>query len=142
MPVTEKQAGGQAEQPAGKAAAAGKATAAETATAAATTTLRPAEKPASGWVAFVGAGPGDESLLTVRAAQLLAQADLVVAGPEIGGRLAHLISAEADVTDSDAVAQDPRLLVKAARSGQLVVRLFGGDPFMFCNAAAEAAVCS
>jgi len=100
------------------------------------------KKPAAGWVAFVGAGPGDEGLLTVRAAQLLAEADLVVTGPEIGDRLAHLISADADVTDSDALQQDPKLLVKAARSGQLVVRLFGGDPFMFCNAAAEAAACA
>jgi uroporphyrinogen III methyltransferase / synthase len=148
MPETQKQAGSPSEQPAekaaaaGKAAPAGKAPAAGKAAPAGKAAARPAPKPAAGWVAFVGAGPGDEGLLTVRAAQLLAQADLVVAGPEIGDRLAHLIRTGADVTDSDAVAHDPRLLVKAARSGQLVVRLFGGDPFMFCNAAAEAAVCA
>jgi uroporphyrinogen III methyltransferase/synthase len=157
MPVTQKQAGGAADQQAaagqaaataaaGKAApgkaAAGHAAAAGQAATSGKAAAPSADKPAPGWIAFVGAGPGDASLLTVRAAQLLAQADLVVAGPEIGGRLAHLIRAQATVTDSDALQQDPRLLVKAARAGQLVVRLFGGDPFMFCNAAAEAAVCA
>ncbi len=34
------------------------------------------------------------------------------------------------------------MLVKAAKAGQFVVRLYGGDPFMFCNAAADAAVCA
>jgi len=99
-------------------------------------------KPAAGWVALVGAGPGDEGLLTVRAAQLLAQADLVVAAPSISERVAHLIRPDATVADSEPFSQDPRLLVKAARAGQAVVRLFSGDPFMFCNAAADAAACA
>jgi len=98
-------------------------------------------RPAAGRVAFVGAGPGDEGLLTLRAAALLGQADLVVASPEIAGRLAHLLRPEAAVADSAALEQDPRLLVKAAKAGQLVVRLYGGDPFLFCHAAAEAAAC-
>src|ERR1022692_3790181 len=96
----------------------------------------------AGLVAFVGAGPGDEGLLTLRAVALLGQADLVVAAPWVSERVAHLISADATVTDSDAMQQDPRLLIKAARSGQLVVRLFSGDPFMFCNAASDATACS
>jgi uroporphyrinogen III methyltransferase/synthase len=99
------------------------------------------DKPA-GWVAFVGAGPGDPELLTVRGAQLLARANLVVAAPWVSERFAHVINAEATVTDSDALQHDPRLLVKAARSGQLVVRLVSGDPFMFCTAAADAAACA
>ncbi|HBW18524.1 MAG TPA: bifunctional uroporphyrinogen-III C-methyltransferase/uroporphyrinogen-III synthase, partial [Actinobacteria bacterium] len=99
-------------------------------------------KPAAGWVALVGAGPGDEGLLTVRAAQLLAQADLVVAAPSISERVAHLIRPDATVADSEPFSQDPRLLVKAARGRQAVVRLFSGDPFMFCNAAADAAACA
>jgi len=101
-----------------------------------------AEKKPPGWVAFVGAGPGDEELLTVRAADLIGQADLVVAAPWIGERLAHLMKDSASLADSEALTEDPRLLVKAARSGQVVARVFAGDPFMFCNAAAEAAACA
>jgi uroporphyrinogen III methyltransferase/synthase len=100
-----------------------------------------APRPAAGRVAFVGAGPGDEGLLTLRAAALLGQADLVVASPEIAGRLAHLLRPEAAVADSGTLEPDLRLLVKAAKAGQLVVRLYGGDPFLFCHAAAEAAAC-
>ena len=96
----------------------------------------------SGWVAFVGAGPGDESLLTVRAASLIGRADLVVAAPWISERLGHLLKPGATLADSDAQLQDPKMLIKAAKAGQLVVRLFSGDPFMFCNAAADAAACA
>jgi uroporphyrinogen III methyltransferase / synthase len=95
-----------------------------------------------GWVAFVGAGPGDENLLTVRAAALIARADLVVAAPWIGERLGHLLKPGATLADSDAQLQDPKMLVKAAKAGGLAVRLFSGDPFMFCNAAADAAACA
>jgi uroporphyrinogen III methyltransferase/synthase len=93
-------------------------------------------------VAFVGAGPGDEGLLTVRAAELLARADLVVAGPELAARLGRLARPEAATADTDALAQDPRMLIKAAKAGQHVVRLFAGDPFLFGNAAAEVAACA
>jgi uroporphyrinogen III methyltransferase / synthase len=96
----------------------------------------------AGWVAFVGAGPGDENLLTVRAASLIGRADLVVAAPWIGERLGHLVKPSATLADSDAQQQDPKMLIKAAKAGQLVVRLFSGDPFMFCNAAADAAACA
>jgi uroporphyrinogen III methyltransferase/synthase len=98
--------------------------------------------PVRGWVALVGAGPGDEGLLTVRAASLIGRADLVVAAPWVGERLAHLLKPGATLADSDAQLQDPKMLIKAAKAGQLVVRLFSGDPFMFCNAAADAAACA
>ena len=44
-----------------------------------------AERRSAGWVALVGVGPGDGALLTVRGAELLGQAGLVVAGPELAG---------------------------------------------------------
>ena len=96
----------------------------------------------AGLVALAGVGPGDEGLLTVRAATLLGEADLVVAAPWISDRIAHLLKPEATVVDSATLEQDPRLLVKAAKSGQLVLRLFSGDPFLFCGAAADAAACA
>ncbi len=95
-----------------------------------------------GWVAFVGAGPGDEDLLTLRAAALIGRADLVVAPQWLAERLGHLLKAGATLADSDAQLADPKLLIKAAKAGQLAVRLFAGDPFMFCNAAADAAACA
>jgi len=95
-----------------------------------------------GWVAFVGAGPGDEDLLTVRAAALIGRADLVVAPRWLGDRLGHLLKPQATLADADAQLADPKLLVKAAKAGQLAVRLSGGDPFMFGSAAAEAAACA
>jgi uroporphyrinogen III methyltransferase / synthase len=124
-PVTDSAASGTPERPSGKQASS-----------------QSAEKPADGRVAFVGAGPGDEGLLTVRAAELLARADLVVAGPELAARLSRLVRPEATTADADALAQDPRLLVKAAKAGQHVVRLFRGDPFLFGHATAEVAACA
>jgi uroporphyrinogen III methyltransferase / synthase len=96
----------------------------------------------AGLVAFVGAGPGADDLITVRGAALLGQADLVIAAAWVSDRLAHLIPESAAVADSAGLADDPRMAVKAARAGQSVVRLFSGDPLMFCNAATEAALCA
>jgi uroporphyrinogen III methyltransferase/synthase len=96
----------------------------------------------AGLVAFVGVGPGDEGLLTLRASALLARADVVVAAPWVSDRIAHLLSPEAEIIDSATLDQDSRQLVKAAKSGQLVLRLFSGDPFMFCSAAGDAANCA
>jgi uroporphyrinogen III methyltransferase / synthase len=101
-----------------------------------------AANPAAGQVALIGAGPGDEGLLTVRAAALLAQADLVVAAPWISDRIAHLVRPGATIADSEEYGADPRLLAKAAKAGQAVVRLYSGDPFLFCAAAADAAACA
>jgi len=132
-PVTDSAAARTPERPTGKPAGT---------KAAGTQAAGKAAEKADGRVAFVGAGPGDEGLLTVRAAELLARADLVVAGPELAARLGRLVRPEAATADTDALAQDPRLLVKAARAGQHVVRLFSGDPFLFGHADAEAAACS
>ena len=105
---------------------------------------QPASQPpgsSAGRVAFVGAGPGDEGLVTLRAAALLAGASLVVGHPDVVGRVRRLIGPDAEVTDSQALAEDPKLLVKAAKAGRLAVRLYAGDPLLFCHAASEAQPC-
>ena len=114
-----------------------------------TATAKPAgSQPASqppgaraGRVAFVGAGPGDEGLVTLRAAALLAEASLVVGHPDVVDRVRRLIGPDAEVTDSQALAEDPKLLVKAAKAGRLAVRLYAGDPLLFCHAAGDAQPC-
>jgi uroporphyrinogen III methyltransferase / synthase len=101
---------------------------------------RPAAR--KGLVALVGIGPGDEALLTLRAAALLAQADLVVAASWVSERVRHLLRPDATVVDAAADDQDPKLLTKAAKAGQVVLRLFSGDPFLFSSAAVDAAACA
>jgi uroporphyrinogen III methyltransferase/synthase len=109
---------------------------------------RPGDSPrpaSAGRIALVGAGPGDERLLTLRAAQLLGQADLVVTRREPGPRVRDLIAPGAELTvlagaDPDADAgpsastTEPDVIT-AARSGQLVVRLYDGDPLLDGGAA-------
>jgi uroporphyrin-III C-methyltransferase/precorrin-2 dehydrogenase/sirohydrochlorin ferrochelatase len=100
-------------------------------------------------VALVGGGPGDPGLITVRGRQLLAEADVVVAD-RLGPRelLAEL---PPDVTVIDAgkvpyrrqMSQDEinEALVTQARSGKFVVRLKGGDPFVFGRGGEEMLAC-
>ena len=93
----------------------------------------------SGRVCLVGAGPGDPELLTLRAARLLAQADVVVHDHLVGPGVLELIGAGAQriyvgkERSRHSMAQDDinRLLVRLAREGRNVVRLKGGDPFVF-----------
>jgi len=97
-------------------------------------------------VYLVGAGPGDPGLLTMRGAQVLAEAEVVVydrlsvaslldlapAGAErinVGKLPGHAVMSQADI---DA------LLVERGRAGQRVVRLKGGDPFVFARGGEEA----
>ena len=67
-----------------------------------------------GWVAFVGAGPGDEGLLTMRSVQLLGAAGLIVAEPEVADRVRHLIKADAQLAEPSDTAGTARMLVEAA----------------------------
>ncbi len=96
----------------------------------------------AGLAAFVGIGPGDEGLLTLRAADLLGHADLVIGRTELTGRLARRLREGARVTESGDPEQDARALIKAARAGQLAVRVFSGDPFIFCRASQQADMCA
>ncbi|MRJ76048.1 bifunctional uroporphyrinogen-III C-methyltransferase/uroporphyrinogen-III synthase [Aeromicrobium sp. SMF47] len=107
----------------------------------------PARKAPRGHVSFVGAGPGDASLLTVRAAELLAQADVVIT--ELPEQVA-LVTNGAQIVDGG-VGEDgellthaarARLVVKHAKSGGHVVRLMAGDPFTYATGPEEAAACS
>jgi uroporphyrinogen III methyltransferase / synthase len=92
-----------------------------------------------GWVALAGAGPGDDGLLTVRAARLLADAALIVASAELAERFGDVFGPRAAVIDpagGDALRQ----LIQTAAGGQLAVRLYDGDPLL-SGAAEDARTC-
>jgi uroporphyrin-III C-methyltransferase/precorrin-2 dehydrogenase/sirohydrochlorin ferrochelatase len=103
-------------------------------------------RPGPGHVAIVGGGPGDPGLLTVRARELLAQADVVVRD-----RLAPVVDLPEDVEVVE-VGKSPhgpswtqesidRLLVERGQRGQRVVRLKGGDVHVFARGIEEVAAC-
>ncbi|MFG1697004.1 uroporphyrinogen-III synthase [Nonomuraea sp. NPDC049309] len=92
------------------------------------------DSPTSGFVAFVGAGPGDPNLLTVRAAELLGKADAVVLDSETQRPLLRHCREGVEVAEGD--------FVQRAARGQLVVRLCPGDPMLFSSISEEAAACT
>ena len=95
-----------------------------------------------GLVAFTGTGPGDPGLITLRAADLLGRADLVIGSADLTRRVAGLLPEGATVIDVDQAGPDPAKLIVAAQEGQLVIRLCPGDPLLFGPAAAEADACA
>jgi uroporphyrinogen III methyltransferase/synthase len=102
-----------------------------------------------GTVYLVGAGPGDPGLLTVRAAELIARADVILHDRLIPAAALAGARADAEVLyvgkqgGGSQVPQEEthRLLIEHARAGRAVVRLKGGDPFVFGRGGEEALVC-
>jgi uroporphyrinogen III methyltransferase/synthase len=101
-----------------------------------------------GTVYLVGAGPGDPGLATIRAAELIARADVILYDRLVSSRLLDGARADAELVyvgkqpGSHTMAQEEinRLLVGHAREGRTVVRLKGGDPFVFGRGGEEAEV--
>ncbi|MCP2638187.1 uroporphyrinogen-III C-methyltransferase [Microbacterium sp. HD4P20] len=110
--------------------------------------------PATGKVWLVGAGPGDAGLLTVKGLRALEAADVIVADrlgarAVLDGLAADGVTLRAEVVDvgkrpgHHAVPQDAinALLVQLALDGKTVVRLKGGDPYIFGRGGEELAAC-
>ncbi|WP_193605769.1 bifunctional uroporphyrinogen-III C-methyltransferase/uroporphyrinogen-III synthase [Nocardioides dongkuii] len=119
--------------------------------------------PNHGWVSFVGSGPGDPDLLTVRAVELLEQADVVVTEAPEHSALVRTVLGLPDPADlpEDAPVPGPELVdggfgedgqplthaarakvvVKQAKRGLRVVRLMTGDPFLYASGPEEAQAC-
>lgn len=99
-----------------------------------------------GIVYLVGAGPGDAGLLTLRGAELLGRADIVVYDALVNLDLLRLAPTGAEVIYAGKRARDHaipqeelnRLLVRHAKDGKMVVRLKGGDPYTFGRGGEEA----
>ena len=93
----------------------------------------------AGKVWLVGAGPGDPELLTLKAARILAEADVVLCDDLVGEEILSHLRAGARIVRVGKRGGCPstpqqfiqRLMVTEARAGRVVVRLKGGDPLMF-----------
>lgn len=100
-------------------------------------------------VALVGGGPGDPELITVRGRRLLARADVVVTDRLAPQELLAELGPHVEVIDAAkipygrAMAQDAinQVLIERARAGKFVVRLKGGDPFVFARGYEELLAC-
>jgi len=99
-----------------------------------------------GKVYLVGAGPGDAGLLTLRGAELIRSADVVIYDALVNPSLLQLAPAGAEIIFGGRRAKDARdnrgdvieQLIAKAREGKMVVRLKGGDPYVFGRGGEEA----
>ena len=111
-----------------------------------TRTAAPTDGPAPGMVYLVGAGPGDPELLTIKGRRLLAIADTIVYDALVDPRLLDVCqpsAARVYVGKRRGCHSRPQedinaLLIDEARAGHTVVRLKGGDPFIFGRGGEEA----
>lgn len=103
-----------------------------------------------GTVALVGGGPGADDLMTIRGRRLLARADVVVADRLAPQRPLSELRSDVEIVDAAkipygrAMGQDAinAVLVDRAREGKFVVRLKGGDPFLYGRGYEEAQACA
>jgi len=110
---------------------------------------RPSRPASVGRVALVGGGPGDPELITVRGRRLLFEADVVVTDRLAPRSLLRYLAADVEIIDCGKAAHRHNLtqdeinavIVDRARKGRRVVRLKGGDPFVFGRGGEEFAAC-
>ncbi|MDG4756425.1 uroporphyrinogen-III C-methyltransferase [Micromonospora sp. WMMD710] len=104
----------------------------------------------SGRVALVGAGPGDPELITVKGWRLLTEADVVVADRLVPGLLLDELRPDVELVDASKIPYGPsraqeeinQILVDRALAGAFVVRLKGGDPYVFGRGGEELLACA
>ncbi|MHB8491132.1 MAG: uroporphyrinogen-III C-methyltransferase, partial [Solirubrobacteraceae bacterium] len=104
--------------------------------------------PHPGHVYLVGAGPGASGLMSLRARELIARADVILhdrlipddalAGARADAELAYVGKDGSGTIDSVPQAQTEDMMLARARAGKMVVRLKGGDPFIFGRGGEEA----
>ncbi len=96
-------------------------------------------RPTSGRITLVGAGPGDPELLTLKAAKAIQQATVILVDDLVSDPVLALAAPNARITyvgkrggcRSTPQAAIEQLMIQAVRAGENVVRLKGGDPFIF-----------
>ncbi|MCR1783606.1 uroporphyrinogen-III synthase [Nocardioides carbamazepini] len=124
---------------------------------AATTPAAQVQSGGPGFTAFVGTGPGDPDLLTVRAVRLIQDADVVITEEPRHADLVTVVRARVERPGDEVVAEPEvidggfgedgqplthaaraKVVVKQAKRGLRVVRLLGGDPFLYASGPEEA----